>query len=187
LLNTAVWAIGLLAKITSLLWQIQRNLVRMKSIAAFWKIEMMTTILVCPSLLNVTQSTPLKRWETFHFSSNFDINLDMKSNHFIVENRLPNAWSWLQFVQKLNSLLAFYLKTSPENGWTQPTSMQMYPSIQPTLLSCGILVISSFSKIIALFKWSIFSDVSRWRKAIYICKEARDSRYMMARLTIDGW
>jgi hypothetical protein len=29
-------------------------------------------------------------------------------------------------------------------------------------------------------------DVSRWRKAIYICKEARDSRYMMARLTIDG-
>ena len=30
-------------------------------------------------------------------------------------------------------------------------------------------------------------DVSRWRKAVYICKEQRDSRYMMARLTIDGW
>lgn len=30
-------------------------------------------------------------------------------------------------------------------------------------------------------------DVSRWRKAVYVCKEQRDSRYMMARLTIDGW
>ena len=30
-------------------------------------------------------------------------------------------------------------------------------------------------------------DVSRWRKAVYICMEQRDSRYMMARLTIDGW
>jgi len=29
-------------------------------------------------------------------------------------------------------------------------------------------------------------DVSRWRKAVYICMEQRDSRYMMARLTIDG-
>ncbi len=29
-------------------------------------------------------------------------------------------------------------------------------------------------------------DVSRWRKAVYICMEHRDSRYMMARLTIDG-
>ena len=29
-------------------------------------------------------------------------------------------------------------------------------------------------------------DDSRWRKAIYVCKEQRDSRYMMARLTIDG-
>ena len=29
-------------------------------------------------------------------------------------------------------------------------------------------------------------DVSRWRKAVYVCKEQRDSRYMMARLTIDG-
>ncbi|TRY74582.1 hypothetical protein TCAL_04595 [Tigriopus californicus] len=29
-------------------------------------------------------------------------------------------------------------------------------------------------------------DVSRWRKAIYICMEQRDSRFMMARLTIDG-
>jgi len=29
-------------------------------------------------------------------------------------------------------------------------------------------------------------DVGRWRKAIYICKEQRDSRYMMARLTVDG-
>ena len=33
----------------------------------------------------------------------------------------------------------------------------------------------------------IFKNFNRWRKAIYICKEARDSRYMMARLTIDGW
>ena len=30
-------------------------------------------------------------------------------------------------------------------------------------------------------------DVGRWRKAIYICKQQRDSRYMMARLTVDGW
>ena len=30
-------------------------------------------------------------------------------------------------------------------------------------------------------------DVSRWRKTVYICMEQRDSRYMMARLTIDGW
>ena len=30
-------------------------------------------------------------------------------------------------------------------------------------------------------------DVGRWRKAIYICVEQRDSRYMMARLTVDGW
>ena len=30
-------------------------------------------------------------------------------------------------------------------------------------------------------------DVSRWRKAVYVCKEQRDSRFMMARLTIDGW
>jgi len=29
-------------------------------------------------------------------------------------------------------------------------------------------------------------DVARWRKAVYICKESRDSRFMMARLTIDG-
>jgi len=29
-------------------------------------------------------------------------------------------------------------------------------------------------------------DVSRWRKAVYVCKEQRDSRFMMARLTIDG-
>lgn len=29
-------------------------------------------------------------------------------------------------------------------------------------------------------------DVARWRKAVYICMEQRDSRYMMARLTIDG-
>jgi len=29
-------------------------------------------------------------------------------------------------------------------------------------------------------------DVGRWRKAIYICMQQRDSRYMMARLTVDG-
>ena len=29
-------------------------------------------------------------------------------------------------------------------------------------------------------------DVGRWRKTIYICKQQRDSRYMMARLTVDG-
>ena len=29
-------------------------------------------------------------------------------------------------------------------------------------------------------------DVSRWRKAVYVCMEQRDTRYMMARLTIDG-
>jgi len=29
-------------------------------------------------------------------------------------------------------------------------------------------------------------DVSRWRKAVYVCQEKRDTRYMMARLTIDG-
>ena len=34
-------------------------------------------------------------------------------------------------------------------------------------------------------KWN--PDVGRWRKVIYICVEQRDSRYMMARLTVDGW
>lgn len=29
-------------------------------------------------------------------------------------------------------------------------------------------------------------DVGRWRKAIYVCKEQRDSRIMVARLTIEG-
>jgi len=29
-------------------------------------------------------------------------------------------------------------------------------------------------------------DVSRWRKAVYVCQEKRDNRYLMARLTIDG-
>jgi len=33
-------------------------------------------------------------------------------------------------------------------------------------------------------KWN--PDVGRWRKVIYICVEQRDSRYMMARLTVDG-
>ncbi len=27
----------------------------------------------------------------------------------------------------------------------------------------------------------------RMRKVIYVCKEQRDSRYMMARLTVEGW
>ena len=30
-------------------------------------------------------------------------------------------------------------------------------------------------------------DVSRWRKAVYVCQEQKDTRYLMARLTIDGW
>ena len=34
-------------------------------------------------------------------------------------------------------------------------------------------------------KWN--PDVGRWRKVVYICVEQRDSRYMMARLTVDGW
>jgi len=29
-------------------------------------------------------------------------------------------------------------------------------------------------------------DVSRWRKAVYVCQEQKDTRYLMARLTIDG-
>lgn len=30
-------------------------------------------------------------------------------------------------------------------------------------------------------------DAARVRKTIYVCRETRDSRYMMARLTVDGW
>ncbi len=30
-------------------------------------------------------------------------------------------------------------------------------------------------------------DDSRWRRAIYVCMEQRDHRFMMARLTIEGW
>lgn len=30
-------------------------------------------------------------------------------------------------------------------------------------------------------------DEGRYRKTVYVCKEARGSRYMMARLTVDGW
>ena len=30
-------------------------------------------------------------------------------------------------------------------------------------------------------------SIGRYRKTIYVCKEQRDKRYMMARLNIDGW
>ena len=32
-----------------------------------------------------------------------------------------------------------------------------------------------------------YPDVGRQRKTIYVCREQRDSRYLMARLNIDGW
>lgn len=30
-------------------------------------------------------------------------------------------------------------------------------------------------------------DRARWRRSIYVCREQRDTRIMMARLTVDGW
>ncbi len=30
-------------------------------------------------------------------------------------------------------------------------------------------------------------DEGRYRKTVYVCKEKRGSRYLMARLTVDGW
>nr|CAD7598726.1 unnamed protein product [Timema genevievae] len=32
-----------------------------------------------------------------------------------------------------------------------------------------------------------YPDEGRYRKTIYVCREQRDTRYMMARLTVDGW
>jgi len=32
-----------------------------------------------------------------------------------------------------------------------------------------------------------YPDEGRWRKTVYVCRETRGSRYMMARLTVDGW
>ena len=30
-------------------------------------------------------------------------------------------------------------------------------------------------------------DVSRSKKAVYVCQNKKDSRYLMARHTVDGW
>lgn len=32
-----------------------------------------------------------------------------------------------------------------------------------------------------------YPDKARYRRTIYVCKEQRDTRIMMARLTVDGW
>lgn len=32
-----------------------------------------------------------------------------------------------------------------------------------------------------------YPDVARFRRTVYVCREQRDSRVMMARLTVDGW
>ncbi|KAG0726840.1 hypothetical protein GWK47_035780 [Chionoecetes opilio] len=32
-----------------------------------------------------------------------------------------------------------------------------------------------------------YPDIGRYRRTIYVCREQRDNRYMMARLNIDGW
>lgn len=32
-----------------------------------------------------------------------------------------------------------------------------------------------------------YPDEARYRRTIYVCREQRGSRYMMARLTVDGW
>lgn len=32
-----------------------------------------------------------------------------------------------------------------------------------------------------------YPDEGRYRRTIYVCREQRDSRVMMARLTVDGW
>lgn len=32
-----------------------------------------------------------------------------------------------------------------------------------------------------------YPDEGRYRRTIYVCREQRDNRYMMARLNIDGW
>lgn len=32
-----------------------------------------------------------------------------------------------------------------------------------------------------------YPDEGRWRKTVYVCKETRGSRYLMARTTVDGW
>lgn len=32
-----------------------------------------------------------------------------------------------------------------------------------------------------------YPDEGRYRRTIYVCRQQRDTRYMMARLTVDGW
>lgn len=32
-----------------------------------------------------------------------------------------------------------------------------------------------------------YPDEGRFRRTIYVCREQRDNRFMMARLNIDGW
>jgi len=32
-----------------------------------------------------------------------------------------------------------------------------------------------------------YPDEGRWRKTTYVCREQRGSRFLMARLTVDGW
>lgn len=32
-----------------------------------------------------------------------------------------------------------------------------------------------------------YPDQGRYRRTIYVCREQRDTRFMMARLTVDGW
>lgn len=32
-----------------------------------------------------------------------------------------------------------------------------------------------------------YPDEGRFRRTIYVCRQVRDTRYMMARLTVDGW
>ena len=81
-----------------------------------------------------------------------------------------------------------------------PIRMQMVP-VRPTIVEPGCLLPENFTgewintanidanvvinSTHIIETWN--PDVGRWRKAIYICVEQRDSRYMMARLTVDGW
>lgn len=32
-----------------------------------------------------------------------------------------------------------------------------------------------------------YPDEGRYRRTVYVCRQKRDTRYMMARLTVDGW
>jgi len=80
-----------------------------------------------------------------------------------------------------------------------PIRMQMVP-VRPTIVEPGCLLPENFTgewintanidanvvinSTHIVETWN--PDVGRWRKAIYICVEQRDSRYMMARLTVDG-